>query len=245
MHNKSILVVLGGLLPKRVKRTVSNIVIAFHGIEAFVYKCFRRTKTFTFRGNTYQYIYSGYSRSWQNERAVEVPIIWKTMRENRNKRILEVGNVLSHHFRVSHDCIDKYEKNENVINEDVVTYEPSEKYDLIISISTLEHVGWDERDNVPREPFKILQALDHLTGMLNANGMIIATWSVAYNTELDKLLDDNKLPFTNFYYMKRTSWNNIWIETNWEEVRDLKYNFSSLFNGSYHGNGLVIAYLLT
>jgi len=95
----------------------------------------------------------------ENERAVEIPIIWHIVRENKGKRILEAGNVLSHYFRVDHDIVDKYERAEDVINEDVVNFQPSKKYDLIVSISTLGHVGWDEN---PKEPSKILKAIEHL-----------------------------------------------------------------------------------
>ena len=43
-----------------------------------------------------------------------------------------------------HDVLDKYEKGNNVINDDVVSFSTEVKYDLIVSVSTLEHVGWDE-----------------------------------------------------------------------------------------------------
>ncbi len=43
--------------------------------------------------------------------------------------------------------------------KDIVEFVPQDKYDLIISISTLEHVGWDEQ---PQKPGKLLQAIDHL-----------------------------------------------------------------------------------
>ena len=73
--------------------------------------------------------------------------------------MLEVGNVLSHYQRVCHDIVDKYEAREGVINEDVVSFDPGRRYALIVSISTLEHVGWDEN---PRETDKVSRALDNL-----------------------------------------------------------------------------------
>jgi len=51
--------------------------------------------------------------------------------------------VLSHYFAVKHDIVDKYEIAPSVVNEDLVNFKPGKKYDLIVSISTLEHVGWD------------------------------------------------------------------------------------------------------
>jgi hypothetical protein len=110
-------------------------------------------KTFIFNGKTYYYFVHKYNTTWKNERAVEVPIIWDIVREHyrQGKRVLEVGNVLSHYFRIFHDVLDKYEVAEGVINQDVVDFKPAWKYDLIVSISTLEHVGWDEE---PKEPEK-------------------------------------------------------------------------------------------
>ena len=94
-----------------------------------------------------------------NERAIEVPIVWKIVSEYSEGRILEVGNVLSHYFSVCHDILDKYEKADGVINQDVVNFWAPNKYELIVSISTLEHVGWDES---PRDPNKILRAIENL-----------------------------------------------------------------------------------
>jgi hypothetical protein len=62
----------------------------------------------------------------------------------KERNILEIGNVLSHYFPVNHDIVDKYEKADGVINQDVVHFYSPKKYDLIVSVSTLEHVGWDE-----------------------------------------------------------------------------------------------------
>ena len=45
--------------------------------------------------------------------------------------------MLSYYFQVSHDILDKYEIVEGIINEDVVDYKSSKKYDLIISVLTL------------------------------------------------------------------------------------------------------------
>ena len=41
-------------------------------------------------------------------------------------------------------------KTGRVINEDITYFQPNHKYDLIVSISTFEHIGFDEdpRDTV-------------------------------------------------------------------------------------------------
>ena len=84
-------------------------------------------------------------------------------KEGRN--ILEVGNVLSHYFRVHHDVIDKYEKTNGVINIDAVDFDPPKRYDLIVTISTLEHVGWNENS---RDSTKIPSAIENLKGLIIA-----------------------------------------------------------------------------
>src|SRR4030042_260073 len=118
--------------------------ILYHFPKAFYYTYFKKQKTFVFRGLTHDYFYHLYNYTHLNERAIEIPIFLKIIKEHRGKRILEVGNVLSHYVSYQHDILDKYEKGKNIINKDVVDFHPKEKYDLILSISTLEHVGLDE-----------------------------------------------------------------------------------------------------
>jgi SAM-dependent methyltransferase len=191
-------------------------------IESFFYRTFRGSRTFTFQGRSCKYFYHRHNTTWRNARAVELPIIWEIVRNHRGKRILEVGNVLSHYFPVSHDVLDKYEKGEGVINKDVVDFKPSTKYDLIVSISTLEHVGWDER---PRDPMKVLRAVESLVDCLAPSGKLAVTFPLAYNPELDKLLKDGKLQFTGQRYLKRVSRDNRWKEVEWEDVRDARYGY--------------------
>src|SRR5713226_728772 len=71
-------------------------------------------QTFALGGETYQYFYDDYNLTWCNERTVEIPIIWRAVCENKERRVLEVGNVLSHYFSTSHLVVDKYERNPKV-----------------------------------------------------------------------------------------------------------------------------------
>ncbi len=82
-------------------------------------------KSFTFQGKTYPNFYHRYNIPWKNERTVEIPIVRDIIKDIEEDRILEVGNVLSHYFYVEHDVVDKYEKAEGVINEDVVNFKSS------------------------------------------------------------------------------------------------------------------------
>ncbi len=190
-----------------------------------------RKKTFFFNGRSYRYFYHVYNKTWKNERAVEIPIFWEIVQTYQGKRILEVGNVLSHYFHIQHDVADKYEVAPGVINQDIVDFLPPEKYDLIVSISTLEHVGWDEE---PREPRKILRAIENLkTRCLTHGGKIVASLPLGYNPYLDQLLKDGKIPFMRQHYLKRVSKKNYWVEVDWDSVREAKY-------GRFVANALVI-----
>ncbi|UCE37021.1 MAG: hypothetical protein JSW00_16240 [Thermoplasmata archaeon] len=196
------------------------------------FKKFKPKEKFEFQGRKYDYFWSERNFACITERAVEIPIIWELVKQYKDKRILEVGNVLWHYFPVDHDVVDKYEKAEGVINEDVVDFNPSEKYDLIVSISTLEHVGWDE---TPKEPKKILRAVDNLKECLAPKGKMVVTLPLGVNTEMDRLLAKDKIPFTKRYFLKRISSENRWKETTWDEVSNSK------FGDPFHcANALVI-----
>ena len=180
-----------------------------------------RTRTFIFDRRQYEYLYHFYNKTWKNERGVEVPIFQEILLRHQGKRILEIGNVLAHYFQIDHDVVDKYEVALGVINQDIVEYVPTQKYDLIVSVSTLEHVGWDEQ---PQEPAKLLQAIDHLrTACLAPLGTIVASLPIGYNGYFDALLASGKTPFTTQHFLKRISKKNYWIETDWESCRDAPY----------------------
>ncbi len=173
------------------------------------YRLFDKSKTFKFQGNTYRYFNHWFNTTWDNERVIEIPIVCKYISANNDNNILEIGNVLNHYFDMDHDVVDKYEKAEGVINEDVVDFHTTKKYSLIISISTLEHVGWDE---YPRNPEKIFDALKNLKCLLTIGGKLVVTLPLGENNVLDKYLETSKIKFTENYYLKRVSRSNKWEE---------------------------------
>ncbi len=185
-------------------------------LKSWYYKLFNYFKTFKFQGDSYRYFYHWYNTTWKNERTVEIPIIRKFVIENQNDDILEVGNVLSHYININHDVLDKYEKAKGVINEDVVDFQPGKKYSLIISISTLEHVGWDE---TPFDPQKIFSALKNLKNSLAPGGKLVATIPIGQNPILDNFIETGRIKFNDKYFLKRISKDNRWIELNSEFYR--------------------------
>ncbi|KKK87547.1 hypothetical protein LCGC14_2752170, partial [marine sediment metagenome] len=105
---------------------------------------FKSNKYFEFNGEKHKYFLGAYNKAWLNERTIEIPIILSLMKGYKKDQILEVGNVLSHYFPVEWDVVDKFEKGSGIISHDLVDFQSPYKYDLIISISTLEHIGFDD-----------------------------------------------------------------------------------------------------
>jgi len=195
------------------------------------YYMFKSNRYFEFNGKKHKCFLGWYNKAWKNERTIEIPIILGLMEGYKKNQILEVGNVLSHYFPVQHDVVDKYEKAKGVINEDIVKFNPKTKYDLIISISTIEHVGWDEK---PKEPQKVLKAIENLKKCLSSQGKIIITFPLGYNHFLDGL-NKKSIGFKEIFYLKRISKDNRWIETTFNKVKQVKYNYPF-----HNGNGIAV-----
>jgi hypothetical protein len=143
---------------------------------------------FTLGGESYPLLRRRYGLTWVTERAVEVPVAQRVVERHAGVRILEVGNVLSHYGPVAHEVVDKYERGAGVRNADVLDLPAEPAYDLIVSVSTLEHVGRDEQ---PHEPERAVHAFEHLRGMLRPGGTLFATVPVGYNAALDEALADS------------------------------------------------------
>jgi hypothetical protein len=106
------------------------------------------SRQFTFRGKTLFYNRIPFNN--RAERAVEVPLAFEFLaRHQQQKKILEVGNVLSHYENALSDVlcvrtrriIDKFEVADGIENLDLMELDPEDKQDAIICISTIEHVG--------------------------------------------------------------------------------------------------------
>jgi hypothetical protein len=133
---------------------------------------------FDYDGKQYRKLFHWYNKTWRNERQIELPIFKEIL--DSGKDILEVGNVLPHYYNTNHIVIDKYESGEGIINKDVL--EAEGKYDLIISISTLEHIGIDEPGE---KDDKVLNAIRHLKSLLKDNGRLVFSFPRGHNHFLD------------------------------------------------------------
>ncbi|HET7101650.1 MAG TPA: hypothetical protein VFJ52_10905 [Terriglobia bacterium] len=177
--------------------------------------------TFTFRGESYRHLWHRYNATWRNERAVEIPIARGFLAGIPAEKVLEIGNVLSHYGPVAHQVVDKYEQGEGVRNEDVCDFKPGRKYDLILSISTLEHVGWDEE---PKDESKVLRAFENLRSLLAPRGRLVVTIPLGYNPPLDKMIEEGRIRFSERICLKRQPRRNVWREVDAGEVRQPGYD---------------------
>ncbi len=196
-----------------------------------VFAITRGRRTFTFRGRDYRYVCHWYNTTFDNERAVELALAIDALRSAQGKRVLEIGNVLSHYVTARHNILDKYEKGVGVMNEDIVGFRPPQPYDLIVSLSTIEHVGLDEQ---PQDLDKILRAEKSIRRILAPGGRALITIPVGYNPHADRLLQSGKL-FPDQAYLKRISHDNRWVETTKEEAFAASYDSPWSF-----GNALVV-----
>lgn len=201
-------------------------------------------RSFELGGRRYDYFVHPYVLD--NERAVEIAIaldeidsaIEAARRAGRHLRILEVGNVLSSYADLvargaaggleagpaavaEHVVVDKYERAGGVLNVDIVDFWPDKPFDLVISLSTLEHVGIDE---TPRDDGKALRAFDHLRALLAVGGQGLVTIPVGYHRRLDQALGDGELLADRVEGLARTGrFYNGWRENSLLQTLDRGY----------------------
>lgn len=195
--------------------------------ELLYNRLFKSYRKFVYDGRRYSYLYHKYNTTWRNERAVEIPIALSVLEGYRGRKVLEVGNVLSHYASVSHEVVDKYEKGEGVVNEDIVDFRTDKRYDLVISISTVEHVGWDEDPNDPSKVLgkgsKALDAIAHMAALLAPKGLMVVTFPVGANPALDAAVAEMTVPHSRIKFMRRVSRGNRWVEAEPRECIGARY----------------------
>lgn len=178
--------------------------------------------SFEFDGESYPYLFHLYKHSWLRERAVEVPVVQRIVDRQPGARVLEAGNVLSHYRPQGHLVVDKYEQAEGVVNRDILDMGEIGSFDLIVAISTLEHVGWDEH---PRRPERALEALRELRARVRPAGRLVITHPVGYNPALDEALRDGAVPFSRAGALRRAGGGTRWRQVPVEEAWGAPYDF--------------------
>jgi len=111
-----------------------------------------------------------------------------------------------------------------------VSFSLNKKFDLIISISTMEHVGSEDDDN---NPSKIFATRENLRKHLKEGGEIFMTLPVSQNPALDRYIASGQVRFKRMYYLKRVSRSNRWVQV--DDVKGIRYD-----HPYPHANGLAV-----
>jgi hypothetical protein len=207
--------------------------VLIHRLWVVAYRRAFGAKTFVMGGNEYPYFHHPFT--FNSDRTVEIPLGRSFLQEAKpGARILEVGNVLSNFFPITHEVLDKYEKGSRpgLIQADIVGFKPDRGYDRIISISTLEHVGVDEEKY---EPEKVVAALRSMKDALAPGGIMMFTAPLGYSRCLDDCVRADRAKCQRYFFLKRISADNRWTE----------YDGSGpwLHGSPYpHGNTLFVGY---
>jgi len=212
-------------------------------IYKFIYFIFKllRPKHFFFNGKKIQYENSFYNTSFFNERTVEIPMVKEIISSYKRNNFLEIGNVLQHYnYPESRVIVDKYEVSQNVINEDIETYSTQTKFNLIVSISTLEHVGLDEGEMVTDKDKLQRCILNISNNLLDKEGVLIVTLPVNYNENVDKFIRENSLFQEKFFMKKDSLLLNTWKKVSFDDLtvknRSKPILIEEVFFGIYRKN---------
>ena len=155
---------------------------------------FLAERHFEFSGEKLKCYYAHYNLTWSNERCVEIPLGQHFLAQ-ANGAVLEVGHVLGHYGEHSHTVIDKFETVAGVINEDIAAWQTDESFALILSLSTFEHIGFDDDMGEAEGDSgkKILAAIAACRALLAADGRLVITVPLGYNPHLDELIETDTL----------------------------------------------------
>ena len=195
-------------------------------------RSFLRRRDFEYRGEKLQCVYENYNVTWSNERCAEIPIAqWHLVQTDGP--VLEVGNVLGHYGPHSHTVIDKFETAPNVINEDITEWKTDKRFALIISISTFEHIGFDDAAGDSKE--KIRAAIDACCALLAPDGRLVITVPLGYNPALDELIANDTLGANQAHFLLRHG-RREWSEAPRNQADGTKYGYPFPY-----ANGLWIA----
>lgn len=180
-----------------------------------------KKKYFEYENKKFKCFFHPYNKTWSNERMVEIAITKDLLKNAQTNKILEIGNVMSHYTDVNHKVLDLYEKGKNVINQDAADIKGLEnQFDLIFSISTIEHIGWDCGET--KDPEKIKRAIQSIKNCLSDSGNFIFTVPIGYNTFLDEIIQQNF--FEEITFLQRNK-NMQWEQTNKEFAMSKQYDY--------------------
>ena len=191
---------------------------------------------FSFLGRHYPYFIHQYNSTWRNERTVEIALAMPFVEQARSRTLLELGNVMSYYSDAPHTVIDRYEDSPGVANVDFVDCPIERRYDCFLSISTFEHIGWDES---PRRPAKVDEAFARVRSFMSdpSSDDVLVTVPIGYNPHFDELVATSRLVFPKQGALVRLDAANNWEEADMRVA--LKRQYGTPFVAA---NALFIGY---
>lgn len=158
-----------------------------------------------------------------NERNIELPIAFWFI-ENYNDNLIEIGEVTPFYREANHPV---YDLSSDIADRrrDVFDINLTDKN--VLSISTVEHVGFGDYGNTP-VPHLAIEAIRNIRRQCR-NYMI--TYPVGYNTELDVDLMESG----DHYFVMFRDENNKWSMCPHKDLTKFKYN-----SPYYAGNAIVV-----
>jgi len=212
---------------------------------------------FLFKNQRLPYNRMKYNNYPPTERTVEIPVAINFLSQIENgKRTLEVGNVLNYYGELfsentkigARKVIDKFEKADGVENIDLMDISSEDKYDAILSVSTVEHVGQGllsdksyGEDIEKRDLEAPLKAISKIYDMLADDGRSLITvpfgkfmderWLIQFSQDYLNLLftkygipqNNAQISFLKVVANHKNPPYSIWAEANPDEVSNATY----------------------
>ncbi|MBN1517183.1 hypothetical protein JXA32_11530 [Candidatus Sumerlaeota bacterium] len=233
---------LFSLVPQNILSVYCINNLSWRDIKKIVGQKFQTDNDFVFQGERLKYFFHSYNCFRISERTIEIPIIKHIISRCKPVHALEIGNVTQHYYDEFKKCfnqktvVDKYEQGENVINNDIASYNPDRKYALIFSISTFEHMDSDRGRNTSFQlgtSMLTSVAADNIKkvydDLLDIGGMFVLTIPLGYSEEFDASLYNGDLEKCDFFKYNITVMRRIqdhyWEQTEFENGRSAEYNY--------------------
>ena len=178
-----------------------------------------------------------YYRGWKgnrestSERAIEISLgNWFIDKYKEN--IVEIGAVMPYYYdNYKFDCVDPYDNFPGCFKVDGIDFDYSGKN--FLSISSIEHIGWDvgyDKERDKEKAFKVLKKI-----IKEAENYLI-TWPMGQNICLDQYLKESR----DISYTLMTRDNFRGLINNWTENKSMKgFEIPYLwwdFKLDYYGN---------
>ncbi|MBJ7244370.1 MAG: hypothetical protein JHD03_06115 [Solirubrobacteraceae bacterium] len=128
---------------------------------------------------------------------------------------------MNHYGNHDHRIIDKYETGQGIEQLDIFDLAPDPDYELVLCVSTLEHVGWDEPN---RDAELALRATEHLKRLVAPGGQLLVTVPVGYHPRLDAAIRSGELQFDDVRALRCRYPSTLWREVDPSTVSDAKYD---------------------